>query len=229
MTGRIPAGMKRPLVLLFLLGGLQGAVGWWMVVSGLSERTDVSQYRLAIHLTFAFAILAYAVWLARGLSPLPSLSARLALRAAAAAVLGLVFLQVFLGGLVAGLNAGLTYNTWPLMDGALIPSGLFLQEPAWRNFFENVATVQFDHRIVGYMLLVVAVVHAIQARGSGHGGGAWLLATLVAIQAAIGIATLVMVVPLHVALTHQLGAAIVLWVATVHLRGMVGKVRSQTP
>ncbi len=221
-TGRIPRALKAPLVVLFVLGGLQGAVGWWMVASGLVERTDVSQYRLAIHLTFACIILAYSVWLARGMSALPAKSARAGLRIGATVLLGLIFLQIFLGGLVAGLNAGLTYNTWPLMDGAFIPSGLFSEVPTWRNLFENVLTVQFDHRMAGYALLAFTILHAVQARGTNHGSTAMFLAGLVVLQAALGIATLLMVVPLHLALTHQLGAIIVLWVATVHLRRLAG-------
>jgi len=221
-TGRIAAGLKGPLVVLFVLGGLQGAIGWWMVVSGLAERADVSQYRLAIHLTFACAILAYTVWLARGLSPSP-LPAKTGLRSVAAMIVALVFLQIFLGGLVAGVNAGLTYNTWPLMDGALVPDGLLAQEPAWRNFFENVLTVQFDHRLAAYALAAIAVLHALQANGTVHGRSATVLAVLVIAQAGLGVATLLMVVPLHLALTHQLGAVVVLWVAVVHLRRTQGE------
>jgi cytochrome c oxidase assembly protein subunit 15 len=219
-TGRVGRELRAPLTAIFVLGGLQGAVGWWMVASGLTERTDVSQYRLAIHLTFACVILAYVVWVARGLSPRRAAGAGGAMRAVASLIIGLVFLQIFLGGLVAGLNAGMTFNTWPLMDGAFAPSGLFIQEPAWRNLFENVATVQFDHRMVGYLLFAVALLHALQARGSSHGRNAVLLAALVTLQAAIGIATLLMVVPLHLALAHQLGAAVILWVAIAHRRGM---------
>ena len=221
-TGRIERRMKGPLVALFLLGGLQGAVGWWMVTSGLAERTDVSQYRLAIHLTLACAILAYTVWLARGLAPLPVGPARAGLRIVAAMFVVMVLLQIFFGGLVAGLNAGMTYNTWPLMDGALVPSGLFVQEPAWRNLFENVLTVQFDHRVVAYLLLAVAILHAAQARNSEYARSAVVVAVLAVVQALIGIATLVMVVPLDLALAHQLGAVIVLWAAVVHLRRING-------
>jgi cytochrome c oxidase assembly protein subunit 15 len=221
-SGRIERRMKVSLTALFLLGGLQGAIGWWMVTSGLAERTDVSQYRLATHLTFACVILAYTVWLARGLSPLPAAPASGGLRIVAAVLIVLVFLQIFLGGLVAGLNAGLTYNSWPLVDGAFIPAGLFLQEPAWRNLFENVLTVQFDHRIAAYVLLAVAGLHAVQARASEYGRSAALVAVLAVIQASIGIATLVMVVPLHLALAHQLGAVIVVWAAVVHLRCVNG-------
>ena len=220
VSGRIEARMKPRLVALFLLGGLQGAIGWWMVKSGLSVRTDVSQYRLAIHLTFAALILAYTVWLSRGLAPSPLSGSRRRLRGIAALIVGLTFLQIFLGGLVAGLDAGLTYNTWPLMDGTLVPSGLFALHPWWRNLFESVMTVQFDHRIGAYLLFAVAWAHVWQARATPYGRGALGLALLVTLQACLGIATLVMVVPLHVALTHQLGAVTVLIAGVVHLRRM---------
>jgi heme a synthase len=217
-TGRIDRALRGPLITIFILGGLQGAVGWWMVTSGLTERTDVSQYRLAIHLTFACAILAYTVWIARGLAPLPTIRARSGLRSVAGLIVVLVFLQIFLGGLVAGLNAGMSFNTWPLFDGVFVPSGLFVQEPAWRNLFENVATVQFDHRTVAYVLFVVSVFHAVQARGTDYARSAAGLALLVGVQAAIGITTLLTVVPLSLALTHQLGAVVVLWAAVIHFR-----------
>jgi cytochrome c oxidase assembly protein subunit 15 len=219
-TGRVSRDLKLPLAAIFVLGGLQGAVGWWMVASGLTERTDVSQYRLAIHLTFACVILAYVVWVARGLAPRGIAVAARGVQFVASLIVALVLLQIFLGGLVAGLNAGMTFNTWPLMDGAIVPSGLLIQEPAWRNLFENVATVQFDHRMVGYLLFAAALLHAWQARASSHRRGALLLAHLVALQAVIGVATLLLVVPLHLALTHQLGAVIVLWTAVSHRRGM---------
>ncbi len=220
VTGRIEPRLKPRLVALFLLGGLQGAVGWWMVKSGLSLRTDVSQYRLAIHLTFAAAILAYTVWLARGLAPSPLSGSRLRLRGVAVLLVGLTFLQIFLGGLVAGLDAGLSYNTWPLMDGGLVPSGLFVQSPWWRNLFENVATVQFDHRLGAYVLFAVAWAHVWQTRATPYMRAALGLALLVSLQATLGIATLLMVVPLDVALTHQFGAMIVLIATVVHLRRM---------
>ena len=219
-TGRIEARLKPRLVALFLLGGLQGAVGWWMVKSGLSVRTDVSQYRLATHLTLAAAILAYTVWLARGLAPSPLSGSRQRLRGIAGLLLGLTFLQIFLGGLVAGLDAGLTYNTWPLMDGTLVPSGLFALSPWWRNLFESVMTVQFDHRLGAYLLFALAWAHAFQARTTPYARAALGLALLVTLQAMLGITTLLTVVPLDVALTHQLGAMMVLIAAAVHLRRM---------
>ncbi len=220
LTGRLEPRLKPRLVALFMLGGLQGAVGWWMVKSGLSVRTDVSQYRLAIHLTFAALILAYTVWLARGLAPSPLSGSRRRLRRMAAVLVGLTFLQIFLGGLVAGLDAGLAYNTWPLMDGGLVPSGLFVQSPWWRNLFESVVTVQFDHRLGAYLLFALAWAHTLQARGTPFARAALVLALLVTLQAALGITTLLMVVPLDVALTHQLGATIVLIAAVIHLRRM---------
>ena len=220
LTGRIEPRLKPRLMALFLLGGLQGAVGWWMVKSGLSVRTDVSQYRLATHLTLATAILAYAVWLARGLAPSALASPRWRLRGIAGLLVGLTGLQIFLGGLVAGLDAGLSYNTWPLMDGGLVPSGLFVQSPWWRNLFENVATVQFDHRLGAYVLFAIAWGHAWQARGTPYVRTAVGLALLVSLQAVLGIATLLTVVPLPLALLHQLGAVSVLIVAVIHLRRM---------
>ena len=219
-TGRIESGLKPKLVALFLLGGVQGAVGWWMVASGLSERTDVSQYRLATHLTLAIAILAFLVWTIRGLSPTPLSGSRSRLRGIAGSIAGLTIVQIFLGGLVAGLDAGLTFNTWPLMDGALVPSGLFPQSPAWRNLFEDVATVQFDHRLGAYLLFALAIFHAFQARGTPYARGALLLATLVTLQAALGITTLLQAAPFPLALAHQLGAVIVLIAAFSHLRSM---------
>jgi heme a synthase len=222
VTGRIDRTLRGPLLAIFILGGLQGAVGWWMVTSGLSERTDVSQYRLAVHLTFACVILAYVVWVARGLAPMSVARAVNGLRIVAGAIVALVFLQIFLGGLVAGINAGLTYNTWPLMDGTIVPTGLYALEPLWRNVFENVATVQFDHRTVAYLLLVVTLAHAFQAPGTGYARSAAIVALLVVTQAATGIATLLMVVPLHLALTHQLGAVVVLWAAVAHFRHVTG-------
>ncbi len=218
VAGRVESSLKPKLVAIFLLGGLQGAVGWWMVASGLSERTDVSQYRLATHLTLACFILAYVVWVARGLGPARDETAPAGVRRVAAFVVGLAFVQIFLGGLVAGLDAGLTYNTWPLMDGSLVPSGLMANSPAWINAFENVTTVQFDHRLGAYLLFALTLGHAFQARGTSVAGSAWLLAGLVTVQAGLGIATLVSVVPLPLALLHQFGAVVVLIAAVAHLR-----------
>ncbi len=218
-TRRIGRSLAPQLVGIFALGGLQGAVGWWMVASGLAERTDVSQYRLAVHLTLALAILAFVLWVARGLSPqretVPD-----ALKRWAAVILGVVFLQVFLGALVAGLDAGLVSSTWPTMDGAFVPDGLFVMRPIWRNVFDNPVTAQFDHRMVAYLILALAAIHAVRARGTGAARGAVVLVLAVATQAAIGIAAIVHEMPLPVALLHQFGAVIVLSLAVLHLRSM---------
>lgn len=220
LRGAIPAKLKRPLLGILALGGLQGAVGWWMVASGLVDRVDVSQYRLAIHLSIACVVLAAILWVAESGRPrarLPAATAR-----TAAVILALVFLQIFLGGLVAGLKAGWTYNTWPLLDGSLVPPGLMIQEPWWINLFENPKTVQFDHRMVAYLVLVVVALHWLATERSGAAAAARgrvrLLFAVTVAQAVIGVAALVHVVPLSLGLAHQAGAVAVLSVAVVHLR-----------
>lgn len=218
---------------LFVLGGLQGAIGWWMVSSGLVNRVDVSQYRLAIHLTLACTILAATVIVADGLRPNAAAErASGRVRGVALVLALLVLVQIFLGGLVAGLDAGLTFTTWPLMDGHFIPplEGLLVQQPAWRNFFENVLTVQFDHRMVAYALWGLALLHWLDARRAGGlaGRGALLLFGLVTAQAFLGIMTLIHQVPIDIALTHQFGATIVLIVASIHAARLRSKRNART-
>ncbi|MBN9023661.1 MAG: COX15/CtaA family protein [Rhizobiales bacterium] len=217
-TGRIGRALAPQLLGIFVLGGLQGAIGWWMVASGLVARTDVSQYRLATHLTIAFGILALVVWVARGLSPRRAPAGPDMGRAFAIALVALLFLQVFLGGLVAGLDAGYVSSTWPTMDGAFVPDGLLVVEPWWRNIFENPLTAQFDHRMVAYLILAVALVYAVAARGTNAARGALVLLLVFVVQAALGIMAVVMEMPLHVALTHQFVGAMAMWVAVAHLR-----------
>ena len=209
---------------LFVLGGMQGAIGWWMVASGLSERTDVSQYRLAVHLTVACVILSAIVAIATGLRGVRYPAPR-RIWAGAATILVLVFVQIFLGALVAKTGAGLTFNTWPLIDGRLVPTfdQLFAIAPPWRNFFENVVTVQFDHRMVAYLLFAAALVHSIDAQRAGSrpmAPGAMLVFTLVTGQAMLGVITLLHASPLALSLAHQAGAVIVLVAATMHLARM---------
>ncbi|WP_051356328.1 COX15/CtaA family protein [Azorhizobium doebereinerae] len=228
--GMLRGALLARCLALFLLGGLQGAVGWWMVASGLTARTSVSQYRLAIHLTLACVILAAVVAVARGLTARGTQAVPRRLRATAYGLVGLVLVQIFAGGLVAGLDAGLTFNTWPLMDGRLIPAAAQLgaMEPAWRNLFENVMTVQFVHRMIAYTLFAVAILHALDASRTGGRAarGALLLLALVSVQATLGILTLVHMVPLDLALAHQLGATLVLVAATVHASDLA---RSRAP
>lgn len=218
--------------ILFVLGGLQGAIGWWMVASGLSERVSVSQYRLAIHLTLACVILSATVAVARSLVPRPAGPSGGGLRAGAWLILVLVLVQIFAGGLVAGLDAGMSFNTWPLMDGALIPAAdkLAILSPFWRNLFENVLTVQFQHRMLAYALWLATLLHALQARRTGGfaASQAWILFALMSAQAALGILTLVFVVPLDIALTHQFGATMVLIAATLHVGDLSRKARETT-
>ncbi len=223
LSGRLPSSTKPHLVALFILGGLQGAVGWWMVTSGLADRVDVSQYRLATHLTFASFIFAYTLWVAEsiGRHRVPD-NALLTARRFAWVTVVAVFIQIYLGGLVAGLDAGLAYNTWPLMDGSLIPSGLLALEPAWRNVFENGLTVQFQHRVFAYLLVALALWHGgIAFRRSFDAGARRRVLFLVALflaQLALGVATLLTVVDLHIALTHQAMAIFILGFSVIHLR-----------
>ncbi|MGD9667434.1 MAG: COX15/CtaA family protein [Hyphomicrobiaceae bacterium] len=227
MLGRIPRGMELKLLGVLALGGLQGAIGWYMVKSGLVDRVDVSHYRLALHLGTAFFILGLLVWLAEETRPRDT-AIRLEtvapghLRVARLLVIAL-FLQVLLGALVAGLKAGLTYNTWPLMDGHLIPNGLLTLRPWYENFFENVTTVQFDHRMMAYLAGLLALLHVFQLRGSDDGRvmvSAVVLLTAIIVQMGIGISTLLVaqgVIPIGLGLMHQGGAAIVFAIAVWHL------------
>lgn len=225
VTGRLRGTFALKCLGVLALGGLQGAIGWYMVKSGLVDRIDVSQYRLALHLLTAFSILALLVWL--GLE-VGRASRRVRLRTVtctqkrtAMALFLLVFVQSGLGALVAGLKAGLTYDTWPLMDGKLVPSGLIAQSPWYLNFFENVATVQFDHRMTAYAVLVLALVHLVSLIRSADDEHivrtAGLLVGCVLAQMSIGIWTLLWGVPLPLGLAHQAGAAIVVAAATLHL------------
>jgi cytochrome c oxidase assembly protein subunit 15 len=232
--GWIASGLRPRLWFIFALGALQGAVGWWMVASGLADRVEVSQYRLATHLVLACAIYVALVWTAQrlgeGASPFaPPLAKRARgtgrLRASAAGLLGLVLLQIYLGALVAGLRAGYVYNTWPLIDGSFAPEGsrLFVDTPLWRNFFENTLTVQFDHRMLAYALWLCALAHAFDAgrarRAPALAGAIGLLAALT-LQVALGIWTVLAVVPLPIALLHQATAMLVLTTATIHAVGV---------
>jgi heme a synthase len=225
VTGVLTRSLKIKLVGLLVLGGLQGLIGWWMVKSGLVDRTEVSQYRLALHLLVASVTLALSVWFAESLRP-PA-QQRLGnslrrIRFSASLLVAGVFVQLGLGALVAGLRAGKIYNTWPLMgDHAVPPSTeLFFQTPVWRNFFENGTTAQFDHRLMAYVVLAGAVLHALdcwrRAPDSPAARTALVLAMLVICQAGIGIMALLWAVPLGAALAHQAFAMVVLATAVLH-------------
>jgi cytochrome c oxidase assembly protein subunit 15 len=242
--GMIPRGYGPALVGLLALGGLQGAIGWYMVQSGLTDRVAVSQYRLALHLTVAAFIFAGLVWVALSLERLPTKwlpgsaqqtrpsttrSARRdgrhasvpgAVRGLSAAILVLLFGQIAAGALVAGMKAGLAHNTWPLMDGQWVPDGLLIMQPTWINAFENAMTVQFNHRMLAYLVVVLVLTQAwLVARGVDDPRvtrTAWVLLAATLVQVAFGIWTLLAHVPLWLGLVHQATAFLLLGAAVWH-------------
>lgn len=222
---RIPPGYGWPLAGIFVLGGLQGAMGWYMVASGLVEDPRVSPLRLTAHLGLALVIYAAMLWVAMSLlRDEPSRrddAAALAARRWSAGAAILVFLMALSGGLVAGIRAGFAYNTFPLMNGSIVPPEILMLEPWWKNFVWNMATVQFDHRLGAWLLAFVIPATAWKVRSARLGGRASLAASLMVAalvaQIALGIATLVQVVPLTLAALHQAGAVVLftfaLWTA----------------
>jgi heme a synthase len=231
--GALSAELKRRLWLIFGLGALQGAVGWWMVASGLSERVEVSQYRLATHLVLALLIFAAIVWTLRRLAGRPHVAAPPRLKITGMLLVALTFVQLYFGALVAGLRAGRIYNTWPDIDGALIPSAerLLFEQPWWRNLFDNTLTVQFEHRMTAYALLSLAILHAIDAIRSRAGGavisGAWWLVAVITLQATLGILTLLNQVPIDLAMAHQAVAIAVLTLAILQAERLAAR-RTET-
>lgn len=210
--------IDRPLALklagILILGGLQGAMGWYMVKSGLVDDPRVSQYRLTAHLGLAFLIFAVMLWVALDLlfrrTDAGSAWAPAGLRQGATWLLGLNFLMVLSGGLVAGIHAGFAYNTFPLMNGTVVPPEIFMIEPWYLNFFNNMATVQFDHRLLAWLLAVVVPWFWIAAWRVGLPPrarlGVNLMLIMLIIQIALGISTLLLVVPVSLAAAHQAGA-----------------------
>ena len=219
--GGLPRPLTWRLVTLVLLTGVQGALGWFMVASGLADRTDVSQYRLAAHLALALVIYALTVWTAADLREHPDDGGGAPVAArfltASGVLVGLVFLTAVAGAFVAGLDGGRAYNTFPLMGGRVIPGGYGALDPWWRNVFENVAAVQFNHRLLGVACVVYAAVLWLWGRGRAPGGRARVMLGLTALaalgQAALGITTLLMFVPIPVAALHQAGAVVLLTAA----------------
>lgn len=215
--------LTQRLLIIFILGGLQGALGWYMVKSGLVDRIDVSQYRLAAHLGLAVLLFGIVLWtlLRLGAKEVDNSPQNHPQIRAAAFIVVLIFAQVLLGALVAGLHAGRIYNTWPLMDGRWIPEGLVDKSPLVLNFFENLATVQFDHRIGAYLIVLVVIYQAIQifrvAPSRRIATSAIMLTVVMALQVLLGIWTLLAVVPIDLAVLHQLGALSLFAVAIYHL------------
>ena len=231
LTQKIPAGWTNRLLGLGVLGGLQGAIGWWMVSSGLTGRmVDVASYRLATHLGLAFIILGLSAWYIFLLSRSEAeiMQARRGregkLFSMSTGLLHLAFLQILLGALVAGIDAGRGYIDWPLMGGQVIPDEIFDYEPWWSNFFENPALVQFIHRLVGYLVLAFATVVWRRSRSCGNRktkAAFNMLMAMVLVQVVLGITTVMMAAQSHVALTHQFGA-ILLWVMILRSRFLAG-------
>lgn len=205
---RIPPGLHGHLLAMLILGGAQGAMGWFMVKSGLVDHPDVSHYRLTAHLGLAFLIFGYLLWGALSLARGPRMTAP-AGGGLAIVFTALVLLQVLSGGLVAGFNAGLTNNTWPLMDGKFIPDGLGLLSPVWLNIFENVLTIQFQHRMLAYAVLAFAVLLWWIYAGQVPAGARHLLLALVLLQVCLGVLTLLHAVPVQLGALHQGGALLV--------------------
>ena len=212
--------LQRPLIpkllTMFVLGGLQGLLGWYMVKSGLVDNPHVSQYRLTAHLGLAILIYVYMFYVALGLWLGDRRSASIpgGLRRATTLLTGLVFITILSGGFVAGLKAGLAYNTFPLMDGHWIPEVIFMQTPLWRNFFENIATVQFDHRLLATLVFFSVIALWLAARRhslpAAVNTGMHLMLAATLLQVGLGISTLLLHVPVALAATHQAGALLVL-------------------
>ena len=229
--GWIPPRHRAALWAILALGALQGVIGWWMVASGLADRVEVSQYRLGTHLVLACIIYAALVWTGarwrdEPMQAVPAASEKTGpsaiVAAGSVALVTLTLVQIYLGALVAGLRAGHAYNTWPLIDGGFVPqySRLLFEMPLWRNFFENPLTVQFDHRMLGYAIGLLALIHLFNVAKSVKRGPVFTSAALVAaaviVQVALGIWTLLSVAALPLALLHQAAAMVTLTLAVVH-------------
>ncbi|MCF8199317.1 MAG: COX15/CtaA family protein [Sulfuritalea sp.] len=212
IRGKLRGALAAKVFVFFILGGLQGAMGWYMVQSGLVDDPRVSQYRLAAHLGLAFVLFGLMGWTGLGMlqprravSPAPTFTQRLG-----AWLVALVFIMVLSGALVAGIHAGLAYNTFPLMNGHFIPPEILMVDPWWLNFFTNMATVQFDHRMLAYVLLALIPWFAgrIWNETPTARPVAMALAIWLAVQVTLGIATLLLQVPVALAATHQAGAMV---------------------
>jgi cytochrome c oxidase assembly protein subunit 15 len=210
-TGRVTPRLLPHLLTLFALGGLQGAIGWWMVASGVNtDLVSVAPYRLMTHFSLALLIICYCLWLVLELGGRGRAPDRTA-RGWAVALLALISLQMALGALVAGLDAGRGYTDWPLMGGKVVPTAMWSLDPLWRNLFENEATVQFLHRLTAYGLVVASVL-AVRRNGGVQRSRFAALAGLLTAQGGLGVVTLVHAAPVNLSLLHQgLGVVVLLW------------------
>ena len=237
VTRNIPPGWTGRLIGIGALGGLQGAIGWWMVSSGLTGAAlDVASYRLATHLGLAFVILGLIAWWTFSLGR-PDAQLMQARRSREAGLMrlggwlvGLTFLQIILGALVAGIDAGRGYTDWPLMAGGFFPPYPFDIQPVWRNFFENDGLVQFMHRMSGYVLLAFGIFVFLRARRSpftATRGAFGAMLGMMFVQMLLGIVTVVHAAPWHLAILHQFGA-VVLWVLVLRARHQTAYPRAQS-
>jgi cytochrome c oxidase assembly protein subunit 15 len=223
VRGRIPAGYGPRLLALLALGALQGAVGWWMVKSGLSVRTDVSHIRLAVHLLTALVTLAGIVWTAldlRALARDPT-AAPTSLKPIAIVALALLFVQLMYGAFTAGLDAGYAFASWPLMGDTLFPTGVPMLDPTWHNAVDNPVVVQFIHRWWAFVAATALVWLAVRATRTGSSTGFWVVG-LVTLQIFLGVSTLMTGVQIDVAVAHQTNAALLL-IASVFAAHAVGR------
>lgn len=228
---RLPEGKTLRFWAILILIGVQGAIGWWMVASGLTnERVDVSQYRLATHLGMAFIILAGLFWLWRDQKEnWPYKTKASPFKMPTTVLAGLIYVQIILGAFVAGTHSGKSYNTWPLMDGDIIPQGYGIMDPLWKNPFENTAAIQFNHRTLAYIILAWAIWVFISIKRSQANflGGSFvklvmpmhILLGLLAVQVIFGVLTLLSAAPLHLSLVHQFTS---IWLFLVSLWVMRG-------
>lgn len=213
----IPFGYGWRLGALLALGGLQGAIGWWMVASGLSVRTDVSHVRLAVHLITALVLLGGLIWTAldlRALAAFP-LARPARLRPVAAVALALLFAQIMFGAFTAGLDAGYAFSSWPLMGDAFFPAHAPMLAPAWRNAVDNAVVVQFIHRWFAFAAAAGLALLAWHAAKAGAPRAAWAIGALVSLQIILGIATLLSGVEVITAIAHQVNAALILVAAII--------------
>lgn len=228
VQGRIRGADVPKLIAVPFLVALQGALGWYMVESGLAVRTSVSQYRLTAHLMLAVAIYGYVVWIAADIlrrEPLWLEGQRVRkFRRVARVILALVTLTMIAGGFTAGLKAGLTYNTFPLMDGRIVPEGYLQIQPWWRNLFENIATVQFDHRLLATTSFFAILGFWLKVRGKCVPRTVMVplnaLMLVACLQVALGISTLLFMVPVPLAAAHQAGAVLLFTCALLTLHGL---------
>jgi cytochrome c oxidase assembly protein subunit 15 len=230
---QVPNGWYGKLFLLGALGGAQGAIGWWMVASGVTQgegMTDVASYRLATHLGLAFVILGFIAWyiMELGRRAPDLLQARRARErrqwGLSTGLLHFTFLQILLGALVAGIDAGRSYTDWPMMGGQWFPASALNLDPLWRNFFESPGLVQFMHRVTGYVLLLFTAVVWLRGRKSAHGRTRFAFNAVLSVmllQIALGVVTVLYGAPAHIAILHQ-SLAVIVWVLILRARFLSG-------